>query len=67
MNTRRYPRTMQDAFGPYTDDRLQPMPELTFDDKLDLFLEVYRKYRVSHGRAYAARIAYGIAWRNLPF
>jgi hypothetical protein len=27
MNTRRYPRTMQQAFGPYTDDRLHPMPE----------------------------------------
>lgn len=27
MNTRRYPRTMQEAFGPYTDDRLHPMRE----------------------------------------
>lgn len=25
MNTRRYPRTMQQAFGPYTDHALQPM------------------------------------------
>jgi hypothetical protein len=25
MNTRRHPRSMQDAFGPYTDNRLQPM------------------------------------------
>lgn len=27
MNARRFPRTMQDAFGPYTDNRLHPMPE----------------------------------------
>lgn len=27
MNTRRYPRTMTQAFGPYTDNRLQPMYE----------------------------------------
>jgi hypothetical protein len=23
----RFPRTMKEAFGPYTDDRLWPMPE----------------------------------------
>lgn len=23
MNPRKYPRTMQEAFGPYTDDRLE--------------------------------------------
>ena len=27
MNTRRYPRTMAEAFGPYTDHRLLPMQE----------------------------------------
>ena len=27
MNTRRHPRTMQAAFGPYTDNRLYPMHE----------------------------------------
>ena len=27
MNSRRYPRTMQSAFGPYTDSRLHPMPD----------------------------------------
>jgi hypothetical protein len=27
MNTRRYPRTMVEAFGPYTDSRLLPMQE----------------------------------------
>lgn len=27
MNTRRYPRTMQQAFGPHTDHRLHPMPQ----------------------------------------
>lgn len=25
MNSRSYPRTMQQAFGPYTDDTLHPM------------------------------------------
>lgn len=25
MNTRRYPRTLQQAFGPYTSNDLQPM------------------------------------------
>jgi hypothetical protein len=27
MNTRRHPRTMVQAFGPYTDHRLHPMPD----------------------------------------
>lgn len=27
MNTRRYPRTLQEAFGPYTSNDLQPMRE----------------------------------------
>ena len=27
MQTRRYPRTMQEAFGPYTSDQLEPMRE----------------------------------------
>ena len=27
MNTRKYPRTMQEAFGPYTSNQLEPMPE----------------------------------------
>lgn len=27
MNTRRYPRTLQEAFGPYTDHNIQPMRE----------------------------------------
>jgi hypothetical protein len=67
MNTRRYPRTMQEAFGPYADQRLEPIPERTVDDKIAEFLEVYRQYRVSHGRRYAARIAYQIAFKGLPF
>ena len=29
MNSRSYPRTMQQAFGPYTDDTLHPKPEPT--------------------------------------
>lgn len=27
VNTRRYPRTLQQAFGPYTDSKLHPMRE----------------------------------------
>ena len=27
MNTRKYPRTMQEALGPYTSDKLEPMPD----------------------------------------
>ena len=27
MNTRRFARSMQDAFGPYCDNRLHPMPD----------------------------------------
>lgn len=27
MNTRRYPRTMAEAFGPYTSNELHPMRE----------------------------------------
>jgi hypothetical protein len=31
------------------------------------FAQVYRLYRQSHSRMYAARIAWGIAFRSLPF
>ena len=37
MTTRRYFRTMQAAFGPYTDDRLHPMQDnrpVDFEDKI---------------------------------
>lgn len=27
MNTRRYPRTLQEAFGPYASGPVHPMPE----------------------------------------
>ena len=27
MNTRKYPRSMAEAFGQYTSDQLEPMPE----------------------------------------
>ncbi len=32
-----------------------------------LFWSVYRLYRACHSPAYAARIAYGMAVRKLPF
>lgn len=31
------------------------------------FVNVWRQYRKAHGSIYAARIAYGIAYRGLPF
>jgi hypothetical protein len=31
------------------------------------FANVYRAYRVGNGRRYSARIAWGIAFRGLPF
>lgn len=31
------------------------------------FINIYRLYRVYHSRRYAARIAFGIAFRGLPF
>jgi hypothetical protein len=31
------------------------------------FVKVWREYRPAHGIRYAARIAYEIAFKNLPF
>ena len=31
------------------------------------FISVYRQYRLGHSPSYAARIAWGIAFRGLPF
>lgn len=31
------------------------------------FLNVYRQYRKFHSRMYALRIAYGVAFKGLPF
>jgi hypothetical protein len=67
MNTRRYPRTMQEAFGPYADDQLQPMPERSFESKAREFVQVYRAYRKAHPRRYALRVAYEIAFLGIPF
>ena len=36
MNTRKYSRTMAEAFGPYTSNQLDPMPES--DDVTDVAL-----------------------------
>lgn len=35
--------------------------------RLAEFLAVYREYRMHNGRRYSARIAWGIAFRGLPF
>lgn len=32
MNTRKYPRTMQEAFGPYTSNQLEPMHDDSVTD-----------------------------------
>jgi len=31
------------------------------------FIKVYREYRAAHSPLYAAKTAYGIAFRGLPF
>ena len=36
-------------------------------NRLAEFLALYRAYRKFHPRRYALRIAYGIAFKNLPF
>ena len=33
-NTRKYPRTMQEAFGPHTDDNLEPMGALDIQERI---------------------------------
>lgn len=35
--------------------------------RLSNFIAVYHQYRLGHSPAYAARIAFGIAFRGLPF
>ena len=35
--------------------------------KLRTFISISRLYRQHHSAAYAARIAHGIAFKNLPF
>lgn len=36
-------------------------------NRLNEFIALYRLYAQVHPRIYAARIAYGIAFRGLPF
>lgn len=31
------------------------------------FIHIYKAYRVTHGRRYAARIAWGCCFKQLPF
>ena len=44
--------------GPYPVTKLRRLRE---------FIAVFRQYRRAHSAIYAARIAYGCAFRNLPF
>lgn len=84
--TRRFPRTLREAFPPKTDAIgitgpvvIKTSPPLLLrpirwaDAKLGQcvqcaeFMRIYRQYRKHHGRAYSARIAFGCAFRGLPF
>ena len=46
MNTRTYPRTMQAAFGPYTDDVLYEPPQAVFN--------AWLKWRKEHAKPVTA-------------
>jgi hypothetical protein len=67
MNTRRYPRTLAQAFGPYTDNRLHPIPERSWLGKQVEFVVVFFLYWKCHRATYAFRLARDIAYRGLPF
>jgi hypothetical protein len=68
MSARRYPRTLWQAFGPYTDNRLHPMKGPAMSERISEFFRVYAMYRRgNHSAAYCARIAYGVAFRGCPF
>lgn len=36
-------------------------------NRITTFFTVYRQYRLGHSPAYAARIAWGVAFQGLPF
>ena len=40
---------------------------MTIAEKLSEFISTYKLYRIGHGRAYAAKIAYGCVFKGLPF
>jgi hypothetical protein len=67
MNTRRFPRTLQQAFGPYTSQDLYPMPERSWMAKHAEFVVVFFLYWKHHRLAYALRIAKNIAYDGRPF
>lgn len=46
--------------------RTPAMPAEPEQSRLSEFVQVFRLYR-SHGIAYAAKRAYGVAFRGLPF
>jgi hypothetical protein len=63
---KRTPRTLRDAFP----DAREPIvlhTEHGWWDTVQEFVEVYRLYRISHGRWYAARIAWNIAVNGSAF
>lgn len=46
-----------------------PLPECSplRSSRLREFIDIYRAYRLCHSRLYAAKIAFGCAFRGLPF
>ena len=46
--------------------RTQPIPAGPEPSRISEFVHVYRLYR-NHGMLYAAKRAYGIAFKGLPF
>lgn len=64
--TRRYPRSLEQAFGPHTSQTVvEPRPKMSW--RIREFATVYRIYRHTHSIRYSARIAYGMAFKGLPF
>ena len=59
-----YPRNEREAHAALS--RTQEMPAEPEQSRLSEFAQVFRLYR-RHGIAYAAKRAYGIAFRGLPF
>ena len=64
--TRKFPRSLREAFPhDHRETAIETAP--SFINKLQLWLEVFNKYRGFHGKRYAARIAFQIAFRAYGF
>ena len=71
--TRRYPRSMREAFRNWPENCMgveKPIPvgaRPAWLAGLHDFVSIYRQYRRHHGIAYSLRIAYGCAVKGYPF